>query len=109
MTTTFGTAKRGIHIVESHCGRTAEGFAFLTLVGPRLTLTDAYDTAAIARGGGKQSWLKSLDGYEALVVLFDGQEWRTPGFSSYGSRDATQSHSREQETGASLSGARLCR
>ena len=82
---TSGTAERGAHIVDPHSGRPADALASLTLVGPRLTLTDTYATAAFARGHGAQRWVESLDGYEALAVLPDGQEWRTPGFSRYGS------------------------
>ncbi|MFE4654828.1 FAD:protein FMN transferase [Streptomyces sp. NPDC056707] len=63
----------------------ATTFASLTLIGPRLTLTDTYTTAAFARGNGAQNWVETLDGYEALAVLPDGQEWRTPGFRRYGS------------------------
>ncbi|WP_078889201.1 ferric reductase-like transmembrane domain-containing protein [Streptomyces sp. NRRL S-1813] len=82
---TSGTAERGHHLIDPHTGRPADTFASLTLVGPRLTLTDTYATAAFARGNGAQGWVETLDGYEALAVLPDGQEWRTPGFSRYGS------------------------
>ncbi|MFB7462090.1 FAD:protein FMN transferase [Streptomyces sp. NPDC056224] len=81
---TSGTAERGAHILNPHTGTPATTFASLTLVGPRLTLTDTYATAAFARGDGAREWLEALDGYEALAVLPDGQEWRTPGFGRYG-------------------------
>lgn len=82
---TSGTAERGAHILDPHHGTPVTTFASLTLIGPRLTLTDTYATAAFARGYDALNWLESLDGYEALAVLPDGQEWRTPGFSRYGS------------------------
>ncbi|MET8274217.1 FAD:protein FMN transferase [Streptomyces sp. NPDC005096] len=82
---TSGTAERGAHILNPHHGTPATTFASLTLIGPRLTLTDTYATAAFARGNGAQDWVETLDGYEALAVLPDGQEWRTPGFRRYGS------------------------
>lgn len=82
---TSGTAERGGHLFDPHSGRPASAFASLTLVGPRLTLTDAYATAAFARGAGAYDWVETLRGYEALAVLPDGREWRTPGFSRYGS------------------------
>ncbi|MET4641487.1 thiamine biosynthesis lipoprotein [Streptomyces atratus] len=81
---TSGTAERGAHILNPHHGTAATTFASLTLIGPRLTMTDAYATAAFARGDGAQNWLDSLGGYEALAVLPDGHEWRTPGFHRYG-------------------------
>lgn len=54
-------------------------------MGPRLTLTDTYATAAFARGDGARDWLEGLHGYEALAVTPDGGEWRTTGFHRYGS------------------------
>ncbi|MFI0168055.1 FAD:protein FMN transferase [Streptomyces sp. NPDC017095] len=82
---TSGTAERGAHIVDPHHGGPADTFASLTLVGPRLTMTDAYATAAFARGHEAPEWLRTLDGYEALAILPDGREWRSPSFSRYGS------------------------
>ncbi|MDF6022923.1 FAD:protein FMN transferase [Streptomyces sp. JH34] len=82
---TSGTAERGAHVFDPHSGRPATGFASLTLVGPRLTLTDSYATAAFARGEGARSWLEGLHGYEALAVTPDGEEWVTTGFHRYGS------------------------
>ncbi|MFC9650255.1 FAD:protein FMN transferase [Streptomyces sp. NPDC059892] len=82
---TSGTAERGAHILDPHSGTPATAFASLTLVGPRLTTTDAYATAAFARGDGARDWLETLDDHEALAVLPDGREWRTSGFGRYGS------------------------
>ncbi|GGY64292.1 FAD:protein FMN transferase [Streptomyces xanthochromogenes] len=81
---TSGTFERGDHIFNPHTGTPARTFAALTLIGPRLTLTDTYATAAFARGDSAREWLETLDGYEALAVLPDGQEWRTRGFDRYG-------------------------
>lgn len=77
---TSGTAERGPHIVDPYNGTAAGGLASVTLVGHRLTLTDAYATAAFAMGERAQRWLESLDGYEGLAVLPDGSTWQTPGF-----------------------------
>ncbi|MCX4768762.1 MULTISPECIES: FAD:protein FMN transferase [unclassified Streptomyces] len=80
---TSGTAERGTHIFHPYHGTPVTPFASLTVIGPRLTMTDAYATAAFARGDGARDWLETLDGYEGLAVLPDGEEWRTPGFSQY--------------------------
>ncbi|WP_406102452.1 FAD:protein FMN transferase [Streptomyces sp. NBC_01003] len=80
---TSGVAERGAHIYDPHHGAPATTFASLTVVGPRLTMTDAYATAAFARGEDARGWLTSLDGYEALAVRPDGQTWQTPGFTRY--------------------------
>ena len=77
---TSGTAERGPHIVDPYNGTPAGDLTSITLVGHRLTLTDAYATAAFAMGERAQRWLESLDGYEGLAVLPDGSTWQTPGF-----------------------------
>ncbi|MFE5092661.1 FAD:protein FMN transferase [Streptomyces sp. NPDC056638] len=77
---TSGTAERGAHILDPHTGEPASALASLTLTGPWLTMTDAYATAAFAMGAAAPAWLESLDGYEALAITPDGQEWHTPGF-----------------------------
>ncbi|MET8402941.1 FAD:protein FMN transferase [Streptomyces sp900116325] len=81
---TSGTAERGAHILDPHHGTPVTAFASLTVVGPRLTMTDAYATAAFARGDGARDWLEVLPGYEALAILPDGRQWRTSGFDQYG-------------------------
>lgn len=90
---TSGTAERGAHILDPHSGTPATAFASLTVVGPRLTMTDAYATAAFAMGEDARDWLEALDGHEALAVLPDGRSWQTSGFSRYGSRGAMRSRS----------------
>ncbi|MBV2353367.1 FAD:protein FMN transferase [Streptomyces sp. J2-1] len=80
---TSGTGERGAHILDPHTGGPATAIASLTLVGPGLTLTDAYATAAFARGDGAREWVERLDGYEALAVLPDGRTWRTTGFGAH--------------------------
>ncbi|WP_328697637.1 FAD:protein FMN transferase [Streptomyces sp. NBC_00342] len=81
---TSGTAERGAHILDPHTGAPATAFAALTVVGPRLTMTDAYATAAFARGRDARDWLETMDGYEALAILPSGRVWRTSGFSRFG-------------------------
>ncbi|MFC8963799.1 FAD:protein FMN transferase [Streptomyces sp. NPDC057094] len=82
---TSGTAERGLHVLDPHDGEPVTHLVSLTVVGPRLTMTDAYATAGFARGEGAQEWLESMDGYEAFAVLPDGRSWQTSGFSRHGS------------------------
>ncbi|TQK50717.1 thiamine biosynthesis lipoprotein [Streptomyces sp. SLBN-118] len=82
---TSGTAERGAHIFDPHHGTPVTPFASLTVVGPHLTMTDTYATAAFAMGDGARHWLEAMEGYEALAILPDGREWRTSGFRRYGS------------------------
>lgn len=83
---TSGTAERGAHILDPHTGAPADGPASVTVVGRRLTLTDAYATAAFAMGDRARDWLEDLDGYEGFAVLRDGRTWRTSGFPDAESR-----------------------
>ncbi|MFJ4989808.1 FAD:protein FMN transferase [Streptomyces sp. NPDC088732] len=80
---TSGIAERGAHIVNPHDGAPAAGLASVTVIGPRLTMTDAYATAAFARGEDSRPWLESLAGYEAFAVLPDGRAWHTSGFNAF--------------------------
>ena len=65
---TSGTAERGLHVFNPHTGQPAAELASVTIVGPSLTLADAYATAGLAMGVAALAWLGSLDGYESYVV-----------------------------------------
>ncbi|PYC74018.1 thiamine biosynthesis protein [Streptomyces tateyamensis] len=81
---TSGTAERGAHIVDPVAGRPAGGALSVTVVGPRLALTDAYATAAFAMGPHRAlDWVTALAGHEALVVLPDGRRLGTPGLARH--------------------------
>jgi thiamine biosynthesis lipoprotein len=81
---TSGVAERGAHIIDPHTGRPASGLASLTVVGPSLSLADAYATAAFAMGPAlARDWTESLDGYEAFAITSAGETWHTTGFSRY--------------------------
>jgi thiamine biosynthesis lipoprotein len=85
---TSGVAERGAHIVDPHTGRPASGLASLTVVGPSLSLADAYATAAFAMGPRlARDWTESLDGYEAFAITSAGETWHTAGFTRHISHD----------------------
>jgi FAD:protein FMN transferase len=77
---TSGTYERGAHVIDPLTGLPATGLVSATVVGPDLTVADAYATAAIAMGADAPPWLESLNGYEALVIGPNGRGWSTPGF-----------------------------
>lgn len=77
---TSGSAERGCHILDPRTGRAPVGLASLTMTGPRITLVDAYATAAYAMGTAARDWVQELDGYEAFAVTDEGACWSTPGF-----------------------------
>ncbi|WP_250038435.1 FAD:protein FMN transferase [Paractinoplanes maris] len=72
---TSGTYERGDHIVNPRTGRPAEGLRSVTVVGPDLSVADAYATAALAMGEAGIAWLakRSADGYGSAVVTDDGR------------------------------------
>lgn len=78
---TSGIAERGAHVLDPHRGAPAVELASVTVIGPSLTLADAYATAAVAMGTPALEWLETMDGYEALLVDAGGGDVRwTPGF-----------------------------
>jgi FAD:protein FMN transferase len=82
---TSGIAERGAHIMDPVASRPATGLASVTIVGPSLTLADAYATAAFAMGPERaREWTEdAIDGYEAFAIAPDGTTWQTSGFQQY--------------------------
>jgi thiamine biosynthesis lipoprotein len=80
---TSGTYERGWHVVNPLRSYAAGELASVTVVGPELTMTDAYATAALAMGAAAPAWLEGLVDHEALVIDADGRGWETSGFGRY--------------------------
>ena len=80
---TSGPAERGPHIIDPHTCSPATGLASITVIGSRLTETDAYATAAFAMGPAARDWVETLDGYEAFAITPYGTAWQTTGFPAY--------------------------
>lgn len=79
---TSGTAERGSHILDPFTARPAVALASATVVGDRLSLADAYATAAFVLGQQAIRWIEDVDGYAALLIDTDGtistsRDWRT--------------------------------
>ena len=85
---TSGAYERGEHIRNPLTGRAPEGLLSVTIVGPSLTLADAYATAAFAMGSSGLAWVATLPGFAGCGVTADqdGSNARlvwTPGFERY--------------------------
>jgi thiamine biosynthesis lipoprotein len=85
---TSGAYERGEHILDPMTGSPPEGLLSMTIVGPSLTLVDAYATAAFAMGTGGLDWVAGLSAFAgcAVAAAADGDECRlvwTPGFDDY--------------------------
>ncbi len=77
---TSGSAQRGAHIVVPHAAAPAVELLAVTVLGPSLTWSDVYATAAVAMGRGALRWLRRLPGYEGMIVRRDGGVLVTPGW-----------------------------
>ena len=85
---TSGAYERGEHIRNPLTGRAPDGLLSVTIVGPSLTLADAYATAAFAMGSSGLAWVAGLLGFAGCGVTAerDGANPRlvwTPGFERY--------------------------
>ncbi len=69
---TSGIAERGSHILDPFTAKPALALASASVVGERLTLADAYATAAFVLGPQAIRWIEEVDGYAALLIDADG-------------------------------------
>ncbi|MBL7488022.1 FAD:protein FMN transferase [Frankia sp. AgB1.9] len=87
---TSGVAEQGQHVVNPRTGAPASGLASVTVVGPDLTLADAYATAGLAAGLEAWDLLADLgqDGWEWLTVEAAGRLRCSPGLRQQLARHA---------------------
>lgn len=76
---TSGAYERGAHILDPRSGRPARALLSMTVVGPSLTLADAYSTAAFVMGVDGASWIDGIPGYGACAVTCDRRAVWTEG------------------------------
>jgi thiamine biosynthesis lipoprotein len=67
-----GTSERGQHILDPSTGQAPHGYVSATVIGPSLTFADPYATAAFVMGRAAADWVRTVDGYEAMLVSADG-------------------------------------
>jgi thiamine biosynthesis lipoprotein len=72
---TSGSAERGSHILDPHTARAATYFASVSIVGPSVSVADAYATAAFAMGADAHGWISELADYQGFTIRTDGQQW----------------------------------
>jgi FAD:protein FMN transferase len=80
---TSGCYERGDHVIDPRTGSPAYGLASVTVVGPDLTMADAYATAAVALGREGMTWLAERPGVEAMAVTDAQRVVTTAGFDRY--------------------------
>jgi len=69
---TSGTYERGDHLIDPRSGRPQTRVASASVTGPDLGLADALATGLVVAGEAHLSFIERLEGYEALLVGFDG-------------------------------------
>jgi thiamine biosynthesis lipoprotein len=76
---TSGSYERGDHVVNPRAGGPARGLQSVTVVGPDLSIADAYATTALAMGVPGLAWLAGLAarGYESAAVTHDGRAFHS--------------------------------
>jgi thiamine biosynthesis lipoprotein len=72
---TSGAYERGEHISNPLTAAAPRDWLSLTVVGPSLTLADAYATAAFAMGSGGLAWVSGHAGYRAYGIGADEVRW----------------------------------
>lgn len=70
---TSGDYERGQHIANPNLPAAPAELLSLTVIGPGLTLTDAYATAAFAMGEAGIEWIASQPGYGVCAVTAQGR------------------------------------
>jgi FAD:protein FMN transferase len=79
---TSGTYERGAHVFNPFTGRAAAAVASATVTGTDLAEADALATGLLAGGAAAMGAIEKLDGYEALIIGWDGHLTTTTGFTS---------------------------
>jgi thiamine biosynthesis lipoprotein len=72
---TSGAYERGEHIINPLTAEAPRDWLSLTVVGPSLTLADAYATAAFAMGSAGLAWVSAHPGYQAYGMSADEVRW----------------------------------
>lgn len=80
---TSATYERGTHIVDPRSGLASLSLASVTIVGPDLSIADAYATAVFVMGVDGLDWIDDRPGYDAYIITNDAATRWTPGFNRY--------------------------
>ncbi len=75
---TSGRDERGAHIRDPRTGEVPSELRSVTVIGPELALSDAFATAALARGERGLSWIARQPGFGAVGITCDDRVVWTP-------------------------------
>lgn len=85
---TSATYERGAHIIDPRTATYTTDLASVTIVGPDLTLADAYATTVFVMGLDGLDWLTRHGGYDGYVITHEDMTYWTDGFTRYRSTDS---------------------
>jgi thiamine biosynthesis lipoprotein len=80
---TSATYERGAHIIDPRTGQPTTDLASVTVVGPDLTIADAYATALFVMGLDGLDWIADHPDYDAYMITHDARTMWTPRFERY--------------------------
>ena len=80
---TSANYERGSHIIDPRVHRPATAVASATVVGPDLTLADAYATVVFVMGIDGLDWIGDQPGYDAFIISHDRRTRWSSGFAAY--------------------------
>ncbi len=72
---TSGAYERGEHITNPLSSAVPRDWLSLTVVGPSLTLADAYATAGFTMGAAGLAWVDAHEGYRAIGITAEEVLW----------------------------------
>ncbi len=79
---TSGLYERGGHVRDPRSGLVPAELSSATVVGPSLTMADAYATTLLVMGVAGLEWITAQPGYSALVITSDERVRWTPGMDA---------------------------
>ncbi len=80
---TSATYERGAHIYDPRSGQPTTSLASATVVGPDLTMSDAYATAVFVMGLNALEWIRHIPDYAIYLITHDGTTHWSDGFNQY--------------------------
>ena len=69
---TSGSYERGEHVLDARSGLPPRGLMSMTVVGPSLTVADAYATIGFAMGNAGVAWVAAQPGYAPYAITSEG-------------------------------------
>ena len=80
---TSASYERGAHIIDPRSGLPTTELASATVIGPDLSIVDAYATAMYVMGLDGLDWIEGRSGYDAYLISREDMTFWTTGFDRH--------------------------